>query len=280
MRIRSIKPEFWRSADITGLSLEDRLLFIGLWSYVDDNGVGRDELPVIVADLFAGDMFADSRETVARVSRGLSNLFTACLIDRYSVDGKAYLMICKWDKHQRIDKPAKERFPRSDGTLEVIRETVGTPSRDSRDTLAPGTGEQGNKGTGEQGNKGTGEQGSRGAETSALVVPDLFDAFWSLWPRKEGKADAVKAWAKAIRKIDQTLLLELARTYVQHPNRPAKQFVPHGATWLNGERWNDGEPTAAESRSGYQTNTEQNMAYLRSLAEQEQPARFEIEGAA
>ena len=33
MRIRSIKPEFWRSDDITALSLEDRLLFIGLWSY-------------------------------------------------------------------------------------------------------------------------------------------------------------------------------------------------------------------------------------------------------
>jgi len=83
--------------------------------------------------------------------------------------------------------------------------------------------------------------------SSALVVPDLFDAFWSLWPRKEGKADASKAWAKAVRKIDATLLLELARKYVEHPNRPAKQFVPHGATWLNGERWNDGEPTAPEA---------------------------------
>ena len=272
MRIRSIKPEFWRSADITGLNLEDRLLFIGLWSYVDDNGVGRDELPVIVADLFAGDMFADSRETVARVSRGLSNLFSASLIDRYSVDGKAYLMICKWDKHQRIDKPAKERFPRSDGTLEVIRETVATPSRDSRDTLAPGTGEQGSRGTGEQRNRGT--------ETSALVVPDLFSEFWSLWPRKEGKADAVKAWAKAIRKIDQTLLLELARQYVQHPNRPAKQFVPHGATWLNGERWNDGEPTAPESQRPM-SNTEHNAAYVRSLmAQEQQGAPLEIAGAA
>lgn len=123
-------------------------------------------------------------------------------------------------------------------------------------------------------------EGEKINPSAALAVPDLFSEFWSLWPRKEGKADAVKAWAKAIRKIDQTLLLDLARTYVTHPNRPAKQFVPHGATWLNGERWNDGEPTAAESRSGYQTNTEQNLAYLRSLAEQEQPARFEIEGAA
>ena len=30
MRIRSIKPEFWRSEDIADLTVEDRLLFIGL----------------------------------------------------------------------------------------------------------------------------------------------------------------------------------------------------------------------------------------------------------
>jgi hypothetical protein len=29
MRIRSIKPEFWRSDDIARLSWDDRLLFIG-----------------------------------------------------------------------------------------------------------------------------------------------------------------------------------------------------------------------------------------------------------
>ena len=42
MRIRSIKPEFWRSDDVNSMCIEDRLLFIGLWSYVDDNGVGID----------------------------------------------------------------------------------------------------------------------------------------------------------------------------------------------------------------------------------------------
>ena len=162
--------------------------------------------------------------------------------------------------------------PALTGHSSASRETVATPSRDSRDTLAPGTGEQGSRGTGEQRNRGT--------ETSALVVPDLFSEFWSLWPRKEGKADAVKAWAKAIRKIDQTLLLELARQYVQHPNRPAKQFVPHGATWLNGERWNDGEPTAPESQRPM-SNTEHNAAYVRSLmAQEQQGAPLEIAGAA
>lgn len=42
MRIRNIKPEFWRSQDITALDKSARLTFIGLWNYVDDNGVGLD----------------------------------------------------------------------------------------------------------------------------------------------------------------------------------------------------------------------------------------------
>src|SRR5690606_32766035 len=112
MRIRSIKPEFWRSKDISALAIEDRLLFIGLWSYVDDNGVGLDHLPDICADLFADDMFNDSRETVARVSRGLQKLAERELIQRYTVADKQYLMISKWGSHQRIDKPGKPRYPR------------------------------------------------------------------------------------------------------------------------------------------------------------------------
>ena len=70
MRIRSIKPEFWRSSDIAKLAVEDRLLFIALWSYVDDNGVGIDKLSAITADLFADDLESNPSETFARVSRG------------------------------------------------------------------------------------------------------------------------------------------------------------------------------------------------------------------
>lgn len=271
MRIRSIKPEFWRSADITGLSLEDRLLFIGLWSYVDDNGVGRDELPVIVADLFAGDMFADSRETIARVSRGLSNLFSTSLIDRYEVDGKAYLMICKWDKHQRIDKPAKERFPRSDGTLEVVREQFATPSRESRDTLAPGTGEQGNRGTGDQ---GTGEQ----AAPTALEV--LFDDAYSHWPKKTERKQSLAKFKIAARKIQPDLLAQHVKRFGDaYAATTERNFVPALSVWLGNERWNDDLPQAREIQRPL-TNMDHNLAYVRSLMTEQSSHQFEIEGAA
>ena len=177
MRIRSIKPEFWRSEDIADLTVEDRLLFIGLWSYVDDNGVGIDRLADVCADLFALDLERDPPETFARVSRGLQNLSEAGRIVRYTVEGKSYLHITNWSKHQRIDKPNKARYPHPDAENATIREEFATPSRDPRETPAPGTEEQGNRGTGEQGicdpaDAGSLSDAASGADATEATNPD------------------------------------------------------------------------------------------------------------
>ena len=177
MRIRSIKPEFWRSEDIADLTVEDRLLFIGLWSYVDDNGVGIDRLADVCADLFALDLERDPPETFARVSRGLQNLSEAGRIVRYTVEGKSYLHITNWSKHQRIDKPNKARYPHPDAENATIREEVATPSRHPRETPAPGTEEQGNRGTGEQGtcdpaDAGSSSDAASGADATEATNPD------------------------------------------------------------------------------------------------------------
>lgn len=154
MRIRSIKPEFWRSMDISSLdNWIDRFIFIGLWSYVDDNGVGIDRLSLITTDLFADDVERDPRETFARVSRGLQNLSEAGLIVRYSVAERSFLYITNWSKHQRIDKPNKSRYPDPTCDDAEIRESVARVSRESPEIPAPGTGEQGSSGTGEQGSR-------------------------------------------------------------------------------------------------------------------------------
>ncbi len=109
MRIRTIKPEFWRSDDIAALSVEDRLLFIGLWSYVEDNGVGRDEPQLIQCDLYPLDTFT---EASLRTHGGLMRLSQRGLITRYEgPDGRKYLQVNSWDKHQKINRPSKPRFP-------------------------------------------------------------------------------------------------------------------------------------------------------------------------
>jgi len=157
MRIRSTKPEFWRSKTIATLDWGVRLVLKGLESYVDDNGVGKDDIALIAADVFPRDLSASPPETLARLSEAISALSDKGLIARYEVDGEELLYIDRWKELQRIDKPAKGRFRRPDGTLEysedVSRESYRKPREDvarAPEVLAPVTGEQGNRGTGEQ----------------------------------------------------------------------------------------------------------------------------------
>lgn len=151
MRIRSIKPEFWRSDDIDALDWHDRLLFIGLWSYVDDNGVGRDKVANVAADIFAGDLSVDPTETLRRVSLGLNTLHEAGLIARYKVGGKGYLHITAWERHQLVKNPNKARYPLPTCEDSVPTETLRTSSVDPTETLPTGAGEQRSRGTEEQG---------------------------------------------------------------------------------------------------------------------------------
>lgn len=68
-----------------------------------------------------------------------------------------------------------------------------------------------------------------------------FGRFWSGYPRKIGKADARKAFAKAWRKLppmDEEPILTGGLERAKAAWTDA-QFIPHAATWLNGERWQD-----------------------------------------
>ena len=142
-----------------------RLVFIGLWSYVDDNGVGRDVEKLIVADLFP--LEDDPRDTLATVSRSLARLSEGGQITRYTVEGKPYLYVNAWSKHQRIDKAAKSRYPLPTSDNTEPRETVATPSRDLREGSPIGEGEKGRRGEGEKHSPS-----ERGTRKRARALPD------------------------------------------------------------------------------------------------------------
>lgn len=176
MRIRSVKPEFWRSEDIASLSIADRLLFIGLWSYVDDSGVGVDRLALISADLFAADLERDPEEVYGRVRGGLRELSDRGLITRYEVDGKRYLHITKWRLHQRIEKPTKSRYPLPDEAVTCgntdLPDASPTPPGSLPEESGAGAGEQGSSGTGED--QKTSSSGERAPRVTATRLPEPF----------------------------------------------------------------------------------------------------------
>ena len=247
MRIRTIKPEFWRSLDIAALSVEDRLLFIGLWSYVDDNGVGIDRVPVIVAELFADDLSRDPRETLSRVSEGLERIASQGLIQRYTDGSKDYLFVTNWNRHQKIDKPNKPRYPLPTSENVKILETLAKPSRDIRETPAPGTEEQGNRGAGEQGKNTCSSDDEHGGSKTEVEpeptnhYPDAFEDWWNLYPRKQGKRKALAEWRRATKRITRQELNEKTQHFADFHQRQGtdKQYIPLPTTWLNRDGWDD-----------------------------------------
>ncbi|WP_307480289.1 hypothetical protein [Microbacterium trichothecenolyticum] len=68
---------------------------------------------------------------------------------------------------------------------------------------------------------------------------DPFDEFWAAWPRKVAKPNARKAWAKALKRATAETITAAAIDYRDNPHRPSTEFIPHPATWLNRDGWDD-----------------------------------------
>lgn len=90
---------------------------------------------------------------------------------------------------------------------------------------------------------------------------ESFNAFWAAYPRKADKARARKAWNKLSQKKER-LAIAGAKSLADDPNLPPVAYVPHPATWLNGERWEDGPLPARTRRAQAISKAEENIARL------------------
>ena len=101
-------------------------------------------------------------------------------------------------------------------------------------------------------------------EVSGVVIEDPFDTFWREYPRKVGKGDARKKFAKALTKTSfDNIMAALQRVKASAQwTKDGGQFVPHPATWLNQERWDD---EVGESADGLD-----NLRNLYAMCEEEE----------
>lgn len=80
--------------------------------------------------------------------------------------------------------------------------------------------------------------------TSNITVNNIdhFESFWTVYPRKVGKAQARKAWDKlnldddTVKLIAENIALRLKHGEWSDVN---KTFIPHASTYLNNARWED-----------------------------------------
>ncbi|MFE3250970.1 hypothetical protein [Streptomyces sp. NPDC059209] len=111
-RIRTIKPEAFESESLAECSVTATLTFFGLLTLADDTGRFRDHPAIIAGRLWA----LRAEHTPAHVARDLEELAAAGVICRYTgCDGRRYLHMVTWQRHQKIDRPSASRVPRCTG---------------------------------------------------------------------------------------------------------------------------------------------------------------------
>lgn len=112
-RIRSIKPELRIDQTVAQWPREARYAWVLLFGYLDDAGRGRDDLRLLVADLFPLDPDVTQKKLDAWLTQmtrptPFSDIPPLC---RYEVAGVRYLHATKWTRHQRINRPSGSKLP-------------------------------------------------------------------------------------------------------------------------------------------------------------------------
>lgn len=216
-RIRTIKPEFFTSADIVSRSPMARLLYIALWCEADKEGRLVWKPTTFKLRYLPGDNCDVDALCAELVESGLVRLY-----------GDGYAVIPSFKAHQHVNpRESESQLPAP--TEKLTRQArVGT--RQARDSDAQG------------GREGKGKEGKESPKPPA-GADARFEIFWKSYPNKTGKDAARKSFEK--RNPDDALLAQMlsaidAQKSSAKWTKDAGEFIPNPSTWLNQGRWMDG----------------------------------------
>jgi hypothetical protein len=228
-RIRNIKPDFWTDEKLVELDPWERLLFIGIWNFVDDEGYMPYSPKRLKMQVFPGDSLD--------VSRGVQNLISIGAITLYDSEAGKILKVTNWSKHQKVSNPSVSKYRGIELTTDnqEPRESAELPleiPEPSPNRTEPSRGVH------------TEREGERGREVNKDLSskPDEFDRWYSLYPRKEAKENARKAFVKARKQTDMETLVTSLERYTASMKGKDRQFIALPASWLNAGRWEDEVP--------------------------------------
>ncbi len=161
MRIRTIKPSFYKNEKLAELPLSARMLFVGLWGLADREGRLEYRPKYIKAEIFPYDDF--------NIVELLNALSDAGFIFVYGAEDLQFIQVVNFSKHQRINgKEASEKSdippPPERRKQRSKREAMGKQSGSNCEAV----GITGKEGKGREGNT---EGKGIAAKTTAASLP-------------------------------------------------------------------------------------------------------------
>jgi hypothetical protein len=104
-RIRTVKPDFFRSPDTAKADFPVRIFYQAMWCWADDFGVGETNINGLLGFAFPDDdgfTAQDVRRFCADVAQHFDVTF-------YEVSGRHFYAIPSWEKHQKLERRAERR---------------------------------------------------------------------------------------------------------------------------------------------------------------------------
>jgi len=233
-RIRTIKPEFPLSETMGRVSRDARLLFIQLWTIVDDAGRTRAASRVLASLLYPFD--DDAKDLI---DDWLAELESVDAVRRYEVDGTTYLEVVKWLTHQRIDRPSPSRLPANDGNSTKPRES----SRILDAGSGPRTLDLGPKDISSASPPSDAPEKTTPSLSTSLPKDSAFERFWNAYPktRKVGKGKCMSLWkTKNLDKIADHIIVHIEA--MKNTEQWQSGWDPSPVTYLQQGRWQDDMP--------------------------------------
>jgi hypothetical protein len=132
-------------------------------------------------------------------------------------------------------------------TVRGIEQTMNIPENKPLSCAAQGCANAAGAGCAVAAADGEGEyqvEQVRRKEPGAKALAVSFERFWSVYPKKRNKGDALKAW-RALKPGEELVTailaaVERAKASVQW-RKDEGQFIPYPATWLRARGWEDEE---------------------------------------
>ncbi len=233
-RIRTLKPEAWSHRKVGRLSIPARQLWTVMITQADDDGreiADPGQLRVLA--------FPYDREiTDEQVAGWRDEIAAPGLIQLYEVDGVLYAHFPSWRDHQRIHRnhytPSKLPPP--------PHELSGTSTGPVPDMSGTSTGEVPPEGKGRDRRTTTAPGAVAPGRSKAADAPGFTEWFWPLYPKHVARARALRAWnrLKPSEAVQAEMRVALERQVKSEGwTKDNGQYVPHPASWLNGQRWTD-----------------------------------------
>ncbi len=195
------------------------LVYTWLLPWCDDDGRMPGEPLKILANVVPNEGF-----TLKEIEKIIEELDQVGLIRSYSICDESFILIEDWEKYQHI---RKDRYKSSI--------YPPPPERQPNDNQATTNGLQSD-------NLILSPSPSPSHSHPKNGLTELFEKFWSEYPKKKSKGDAEKVWLKI--KPDNCLLEKMVITIKKSKSseewiKDKGKWIPYPATWLNAKGWED-----------------------------------------